>query len=117
MKEKCNKYEAYFTFANDVVLEKHLAECEDCRAEHEEMKKVSALLKEVKPALRQRRKNALRTKVAVAVFAAIVGGMSFTELDSRYDIVGSVRYGDSITIEDMGLPVDSYGFLMVDDGL
>jgi len=114
-KEKCNKYEAYFTFANEETLAKHLQECEDCQKEHDNMKKVSALLKEARPVLRQRRKNAVRMKVACVALAAFISGVSFNQLDQQYDLVGNLRYGDSISLEDMGFPVDSYGFLMVDD--
>jgi hypothetical protein len=116
MNEKCNKYEAYFTFANEETLAKHINECEDCKAEHEKMRKVSAILKEVKPVLRQKRTNVLRMKIACIIFAAIIGGVSFNALDSHYDLVGNLMYGDSVSLEDMGFPVDSYGFLTVDNG-
>ena len=41
MKEKCTKYEALFTFSDEKDFFKHLDECEDCRAEHEKMNKIS----------------------------------------------------------------------------
>ena len=49
MKEKCNKYEALFTFADENTLNEHLKVCADCRKEQEKMEKVSELIKEVKP--------------------------------------------------------------------
>jgi len=114
MKEKCKKYEALFTFANDETLLKHVQECPDCKEEHEKMKKVSELLKEAKPLLRKRKQQNKRMKIACVLVAAIVGGVSFNEIDQSYDVIGSLRYGNSISIEDMGFPVDSYGLLMVD---
>ena len=47
MTKKCDKYEALFKFADEETLMAHLAECEDCRAEHEKMQRVSELIKEV----------------------------------------------------------------------
>lgn len=44
MKEKCNKYEALFTFADENTLNEHLKVCADCRKEQEKMEKVSELL-------------------------------------------------------------------------
>ena len=41
MKERCTKYEALFTFADETTLQEHLKVCEDCRKEQEEMDKVS----------------------------------------------------------------------------
>ena len=51
MKERCTKYEALFTFADETTLQEHLKVCEDCRKEQEEMDKVSELIGEVKPFL------------------------------------------------------------------
>ena len=49
MKDKCTKYEALFTFADQETLKKHLEVCEDCRKEQEQMDRVSELISEVKP--------------------------------------------------------------------
>ena len=51
MKDKCTKYEALFTFANEETLRQHIETCEDCRKEQEKMDKVSELIGEVKPFL------------------------------------------------------------------
>ena len=70
MKNKCNKFEALFTFSKEDELMKHIKECEDCRAEYEKMNKVSALIKEVKPHYKKTRFTAVR--VACAFFLIIL---------------------------------------------
>ena len=35
MKDKCTKYEALFTFADEKTLRQHIETCEDCRREQE----------------------------------------------------------------------------------
>ena len=49
MTEKCNKYEAIFTFGNEEMMKSHLQNCPECQKEQEQMDKVSDLLKEVRP--------------------------------------------------------------------
>ena len=39
-------------------------------------------------------------------------GLGVTTNDS--DFVDALMYGDTLTAEDLGFPVDSYGLLMVD---
>ena len=34
---------------------------------------------------------------------------------SNDDILDSLKYGDTLSAEDLGFPVDSYGLLMVDE--
>ncbi len=103
MKKKCSRYEALFTFADEAVFKEHLATCEDCRAEQELMDKVSALLKEVKPA-----KHVLVSRPApwlkAACFLAVVLGLTF-----------GLHGSEPLSAEELGFPVDSYGFIMVDD--
>ena len=113
MNQKCDKYEAIFTFADDETLLKHVNECSECKEEHEKMSKVSELLKEVRPVFKKQKKtNMLKAAcVLLAVFA--VGGISFNQIDQQYDVIAHLKYGD-MEIEDYGFPVDSYGLLMVD---
>jgi len=112
MNQKCDKYEALFTFGDDETLLRHVNECSDCMAEHEKMQRVSDLLKEVKPVFKKRKQNML--KAACVVFAVFIfGGISLNEINQTYDVIGHLKYGD-MSIEDYGFPVDSYGLLMVD---
>jgi len=108
MSERCSKYEALFTFADEETLLKHVNSCEDCKAEHEKMQKVSQLLKEVRPAFRSK-KNYAGKAVACALFLVMLaGGIGGVGI---YQKSGTT---DSLTAEELGFPVDAYGFIMVD---
>lgn len=114
MKEKCSKYEALFTFSSEDDLRKHLEECEDCRAEEAKMEKVSALIQEVKPLYLAKRKTSAKLKIACAAFAILLSGTILGVINFNTDISDTLRYGQTLSVEDYGFPVDSYGFIMVD---
>ncbi len=114
MTDKCTKYEALFTFADKKTFHEHLNNCKDCQAEHEKMEQVSALIKEVKPYYTQRRKNMAKVKIACAVFAMCLSATTLGVINFNTDISDTIKYGTTLTAEDLGLPVDSYGFLMVE---
>lgn len=114
MKDICSKYEALFTFAEKEELEKHLAECEYCRKEQETMDKVSALIQEVKPVYLAKRKSAAKLKIACAALAIILSGTLLGVINLNQDIADTLRYGQTLSVEDYGFPVDSYGLIMVD---
>ena len=117
MNKKCSKYEELFVSSSAEELEKHIRECEDCRAEYEAQQKVSSLLDEVKMyyyAKRKKRIARLRAACAIMfmVFSlASVGGFALTD----DDLMDTLKYGDTLSAEDLGFPVDSYGLLMVDE--
>jgi len=113
MNQKCDKYEALFTFADDETLMRHIQECPDCQAEHEKMQQVSQLLKEVKPVFKQQKKTNVLKAACVLLAVFVVGGVSFNKFNQTYDVIGHLKYAD-MDIEDFGFPVDSYGLLMVD---
>ena len=113
MDNKCSKYEGLFIFSDEKALEQHIQECNECRAEHEKMLKVSELISEVKPYYTK--KSKLRKLRAVAAFLFIMFfSATFGVLYTDDDIADSLMYGETLTAEDFGFPVDSYGFLMVD---
>ncbi len=114
MKEKCTKYEALFTFGSDETLKEHLLTCEDCQKEQEVMDKVSGLLREVRPYYKAKRKNAAKLKAACAVFAILLSGTTLGVVNLNTDISDTIKYGTTLSAEDYGFPVDSYGFLMVE---
>ena len=66
--DKCNKYEALYTFGNEEMLKKHIAKCKYCKEEQQEQDKISELLKEVKPYYVAKRKNTAKLKAACALF-------------------------------------------------
>ncbi len=114
MKEKCKKYEALFTFADQRTLNEHLQICEDCRAEQEKMDKVSELISEVKPFYKKKNKANNQLKVACILFALVIGGASIGVVGNNQDMMDYIKYGDTLSAEDYGFPVDSYGFLLVE---
>ena len=115
MDKKCNKYEGLFVFSDKETLEQHLQECEECRAEHEKMQKISNLISEVKPYYRIKKKNMLRKLRAVAaVLLVVFFSGTFGVIYSNDDLTDALMYGDSLSAEELGFPVDSYGLLMVD---
>ena len=117
MENKCSKYEEFFTNSSGEELEKHIQECEECRAEYEAQKKVSSLLDEVKMYYYSKRKKRIaRLRAACAVMfmvfsLASVGGFAIT----NDDLMDTLKYGDALSAEDLGFPVDSDGLLMVDE--
>ena len=114
MDKKCTKYEGLFTFSDEKTFLEHVNSCPDCRTEHETMQKVSELLKEVKPFYVQRRKNFAQVKIACAICAMMLSGTVLGLVNFNTDISDTIKYGTTLCAEDLGLPVDSYGLLMVE---
>ncbi len=114
MTDKCTKYEALFTFGNDETLKRHLETCEDCQKEQELMDKVSDLLKEVKPYYKVQRSKVAKLKMACAIFAILLSGTALGIVNFNTDISDTIKYGTTLSAEDYGFPVDSYGLLMVE---
>lgn len=115
MKEKCNKYEAIFTFADENTLNEHLKVCADCRKEQAKMEKVSELIREVKPFYKKKKTAFNNLKVACILFALVIGGASIGVVGTNQDLMDYIQYGETLSAEDLGFPVDSYGFLLVDN--
>ena len=115
---KCSKYEELFVSnAPEEEILKHIEECEECRTEYETQNKVSSMLKEVKLYYYSKRKNRIaRLRAACAIMfmvfsLASIGGFAIT----NDDLMDTLKYGDTLSAEDLGFPVDSYGLLMVDE--
>ena len=113
MDKKCRQYEGLFTFGDEERLMKHLETCEDCRKEHERMQKVSSLIAEVAPQLREKRRNTAKIKLACVSFAIIFFVATLGVINFNTDIHDTLMYGQTMTTEDYGLPVDSYGLIVV----
>lgn len=114
MKEKCSKYEALFTFQDEQILKQHIQNCEDCRKEQEVMDKVSDLLNEVKPYYKNKRRNFAKLKAACALFLMMTCTTALGIINFNSDFSDIIKYGTTLSAEDLGLPVDSYGLLMVE---
>jgi len=112
--DKCRKYEALFTFGTDEQLQEHVHNCEDCQKEQQKMDKVSELLKEVKPYYISKRKNIAKLKAACAIFMILLSGTVLGVINLNTDISDTIKYGNALSAEDLGLPVDAYGLIMVE---
>ena len=117
MENQCSKYEELFVFGSKEELEKHLQECEICKKEDELQKNVSSLLDEVKMYYySKRKKRMVRLRAACAVMFLFFSLFSVTGwVLNDDDILDTLKYGDTLSAEDLGFPVDSDGLLMVDE--
>ena len=114
MDKKCSKYESLFIFSDEATLNKHLEECESCRKEHEKMQRVSELIQEVKPYYLKKRNKLRRMRAVAAILFIMLFSATFGVIYTNEDLSESLMYGETLTAEDLGFPVDSYGLLMVD---
>lgn len=114
MKDRCTKYEGLFIFGDEETLIQHLENCEDCRKEQEVMDKVSELLKEVKPYYVSKRRNTAKLKIACAMLTIMLSTVTMGVVNFNTDISDIIKYGNTLSAEDLGLPVDAYGLLMVE---
>lgn len=115
MKEKCNKYEGLFIFSDEEELKEHIKTCPDCQREQEIMDRVSELIQEVKPELLKQRKSSAKIKAVCAAIAILLSGTTLGVINLNTDISDMIKYGQTLSVEDYGFPVDSYGLIMVDE--
>lgn len=115
MDNKCSKYEGLFVFSDEETLNKHIAECDECRAEAEKMNRVSELIGEVKFYYKQKVRKLNRIKAACAVFLLVGFSLTCGILTMDTDLADALMYGDTLSAEDLGFPVDSYGLITVDE--
>ena len=111
MIEKCDKFEALFTFSDENTLMEHIRHCEACKLEYERMHNVSELIKEVKPYYNGRHFYALRAACILLAFMA--GCVTFMITDVNCGIIDNIKYGRQLTAEDLGFRTDEYGLIMV----
>lgn len=119
MENKCNKFEELFVSDDTEALIKHIESCPDCKKEYENMQKVSGLIKEVSFAYKRRKmtkKNVLSMAAAFfMVFLAFFAIQLSTPKSFVNETIASISE-EEFTYEQMGLPVDEYGLIMVDYG-
>ncbi len=116
MDNKCSKYEGLFVFSDDETLNQHISECEECRKQQEEQKRVSELIDEVKFYYLKKRKNRrVRIAAMCASFFLFISFLSVGLVMNNDDLMDTLQYGYTLSAEDLGFPVDSYGLLMVDE--
>ena len=115
MNKKCSKYEGLFVFSDEETFNQHILECEDCRLEHEKMQKVSDLLGEVKFYYKAKNKKIMKLKAVCAAAMIMFFSATFGIVSTDMDWADELMYGQSLSAEDLGFPVDSYGLIVVDD--
>ncbi len=115
MENKCSKYEGLFVFTDDETLKKHLAECEECRKEQEKMDRVSELIGEVKSHYYKKREKKPVLKIACALMLLLFSTASIGVIGNYDAMMDTIEYGDTLSAEDLGFPVDSYGLIVVDE--
>ena len=115
MDKKCSKYEGLFVFSDEKTFNEHLSECEDCQKEHEKMQKVSNLLGEVKFYYKARSKRIMKLRAVCAAAMIMFFSATFGVVTTDSDLGDALMYGNTLSAEDLGFPVDSYGLIMVDD--
>ena len=114
MVKKCTKYEALFTFADEATLQKHIETCPDCANEDKKMKQVSELIQEVKPYFIKKKRDYIKLKAVCAISIMVLCTTTLGIINLNPDISDTIRYGNTLSADDLGLPVDSYGLLMVE---
>lgn len=80
------------------------------------MDRVSELIGEVRPhyLVKSRKRPAL--KAVCALMLLIFCAFSFELMENYDDMTDTLRYGNTLSAEDLGFPVDSYGLIAVGDG-
>ena len=114
MEKKCSKYEALFTFRSDEELNEHIKSCDECKKEHETMQKVSELIKEAKPYFKQKQRKFAKIIAACALFLLVTCGTTLGVINFNTDVSDTLKYGTTLSAEDLGLPVDSYGLIWIE---
>ena len=114
MENKCTKYEGLFIFSDEEALKKHIEECDDCRAEQEKMDKVSDLIGEVKFYYKNKTRKSKKLRAVCALLFLMFFTATFGVIFNESEISDELMYGQTLSAEDLGFPVDSYGLLMVD---
>lgn len=113
MENKCSKYEGLFIFTDEETLAKHLQECEECRKEQKKMDRVSDLIEEVKDHYRSKSRKKPILKIACAFMLLLFSTASISVIENYDKMVDTIEYGDTLSAEELGFPVDSYGLIVV----
>ncbi len=114
MTDKCTKYEALFTFRTEEELNEHIKTCPECAKIHSQMQKVSELIQEVKPHYLKKQKYKPIKQAACIAMLLMVSATAFGLIRMNTDITDTLMYGTTLSAEDLGFPVDSYGLISVE---
>ena len=114
MDKKCTKFESLFTFRSEDELLEHIKTCPECAQEYENMKKVSALIQEVKPYYQKKQSVSARIKAACVIMFLFLSGLTLGVVSLNTDVTDTLKYGTTLSSEDLGFPVDDYGLIAVE---
>ncbi len=106
-KKKCKGFKEQFINLSEEELLTHIQNCESCRQEYFEMKKLSNLLKTAKPHYLKKKNFILTFKTAAIITITLFTGFMATYLSSTYS-------QNTLSLDDLGFPTDEYGFILVD---
>lgn len=117
--KECNKFEELFVKEDERELLEHIKTCPKCAQEYENMQKVSNLIGEVSFTYKRKKrmqKNIM--SIAATFFLAFLTFFTIQLVNPNSYVNETIAYltGQDYTYEQMGLPVDDYGFIMVDFG-
>ena len=116
MKDKCTKFEGMFVFSSNEDFKAHLEECEECREKQKELDKISNLIQKARPFyFKEKRKKQTHFKIACSLLLFVMAGSVFSVLNYDNALVDTMKYGQTLSAEDFGFPVDSYGLILVDE--
>lgn len=116
MKKNCDKFESLFIFSSEDDFKNHIETCEDCKQKNEEFNKISALIQEAKPFyLEQKRQRKNQLKAVCAMALLFLSGTCLSLFNMGYLDTNNFEIISTMSPEDYGFPVDSYGFIMVDE--
>ena len=71
-------------------------------------------MQEVRPYYIEKRKHSAALKIACAISFIILSGTVLGITNFNQDVNDIIRYGTELEASDLGLPVDDYGFLLVE---
>ena len=114
MTDKCSKYESIFTFRSKDELDEHIRTCPECANFHLKMQKISELIQEVKPHYIKKQKFNSAKKAACLILLLMMSVTALGFVTTNTDITDTLMYGTTLSAEDLGLPVDSYGLISVE---
>ncbi len=105
--KNCKGFKEQFINLNKEEFLTHMQNCESCKQEYLEMKKLSNLLKIAKPHYLKKRNVLMTFKTAAIITLTLFTGFMATYLSNTYS-------QNTLSLEDLGFPTDEYGFILVD---
>ena len=115
MDKKCNKYEAYFTFASKDDFDAHISNCKECMQEKIKQEKLSFLIKDSSETYKLLSSKQKTQKTLIKIACSLLLFVSFgtfagIEMYETHTYQTFVNSSETSVIFQQGLPIDDYGF-------